>query len=147
MTPTDILTRATAAGLILYPGMDGLLHVRGPAHIRARWLETIRQYRDALILHLWTERLRDHFEERAAILEHEAGLSRAEAEREARRATFLLARNGRAPWAALRQALADPALPDSTDPVNRIDGVPGWTVHHLNPHQPIRQGVIRHERG
>ena len=47
-------------------------------------------------------------EERAAILEYDAGLPRAEADLEAARITATLARDRRYLWAFLRAALVDP---------------------------------------
>ena len=55
--------------------------------------------------------LKEFFEERSAILEHDAGLPRADAELEAARITATYARNRGCLWASLRAALADyPAL-------------------------------------
>lgn len=58
-----------------------------------------------------TEDLKEFFEERAGILEYDAGLPRAQAELEAARITATLARNRGYLWASLRAALAEyPAL-------------------------------------
>jgi hypothetical protein len=116
----ELLTRAMADGLIIWPdGADAVL-VRGPAAARARWRGVLLQHKSAILRHLWVERLRDCFEERAAILEYDARLPRHEAEEQARRATAMLARRLGAPWAALREALNDPGLHDAGLPVNNI---------------------------
>lgn len=58
-----------------------------------------------------TADLREHLEERAGILEYDAGLARPEAELEATKMTATRARNRGYSWAALRSALGDyPAL-------------------------------------
>jgi hypothetical protein len=49
--------------------------------------------------------LREHFEERAAMLQYDAGLPRAEAQLKAAKLTATLARNRRYVWASLREAL------------------------------------------
>lgn len=139
--PEEILSRALAAGLIIWPEGTETLRVKGPAIARDRWVPVLKENKPALLRHLWIERLRDHLEERAAILEFEAGLSRPEAEEQARRAVGLLARNLSAPWYALREALNDPALPDSPHPVDALPyGVPVWCT--TPDRKPIRQGVI-----
>jgi hypothetical protein len=108
MTPAELLARAMADGLIIWPdGADAIL-VRGPAAARARWRGVLLQHKHAILLHLWVERLRDCFEERAAILEYDARLPRHEAEEQARRSTAMLARRLGAPSAAVREALAEP---------------------------------------
>ncbi|MGH8584637.1 MAG: hypothetical protein ACREWE_00080 [Gammaproteobacteria bacterium] len=71
------------------------------------------------------EDLREFFEERAGILEHDAGLPRPEAELEAARITAILARNRGYLWASLRAALAGyPVLlaqvPDMPGPVDAL---------------------------
>lgn len=61
----------------------------------------------ALPVHDWQAAdLREHFEERAAIMEHDGLLPRDVAEREAARMTATLARNRGYQWQALRAALA-----------------------------------------
>lgn len=104
----------------------------------------IRAAKPALLACLWAETLREHFEERAAILEHDGGLPREEAEASARASIGLLARNLGLPWAALRLVFDDPALPDTPDPVDRPPyGLPAWC---LTPdRQPCRQGSISHD--
>jgi hypothetical protein len=144
MTPAAILTQSMAAGLILWPEGCDRLHVKGPAAVRDRWVPLLKEHKAALIRHLWVERLHDHFEERAAILEHDAHLPRPEAEEQARRATALLARNLSAPWCALREALGDAALPDSPAPVNRTPyPLPEWAT--TPDRQPCQQGVFRRD--
>jgi hypothetical protein len=94
-----------------------------------------------------TEDLREHFEERSAILEHDAGLPRAEAEAEAARITATLARNRGYLWVSLRAALADyPVLlaqvPDRPGPVDALpwvyprspcSGTSGWCGRERSP--------------
>jgi hypothetical protein len=144
MTPADLLTAALADGLLIWPEGPDILRVRGPDAARAKWRDTLRQHKADIMRHLWIEDLREHFEERAAILEYEAGLPRPEAEEQARRATALLARNLGAPWAALREALGDESLPDTDEPVDRLVlPLPIWCAG-LTP-KPIRQGGRKHE--
>jgi hypothetical protein len=69
--------------------------------------------------------LREFFEERTAILEHDAGLPRPEAEAEAARITAMYARNRESPWASLRAALSRypvlaAQLPDRRGPVDSL---------------------------
>jgi hypothetical protein len=138
---TEILSRAAADGLIITPEGSDSLRVRGPAAARERWRDVLLQHKHAIRRHLWTEDLLEYFNERAAILEFDAGLSRAEAEEQARRATALLARNRGAPWCALRAALGDQSLPDTNEPVDRLPyPLPTWCV--LPNGKPIRQGVF-----
>jgi hypothetical protein len=71
------------------------------------------------------EDLREFFEERAGILEFDAGLPRPEAELEAAWITATLARNRSYLWASLRAALSRyPALlaqvPDRPGPVDSL---------------------------
>ena len=92
------------------------------------------------------EDLREHFEERAGILEHDAGLPRPEAELEAARITATLARNRGYPWASLRAAMADyPILlaqvPDKAGPVDALPlGTAKLAV--LNDKRVVRQGTF-----
>jgi len=92
------------------------------------------------------EDLRESFEERAGILEYDAGLPRSQAEIEAARITATLARNRGHLWASLRAALADyPALlaqvPDTPGPV---DALPLGTakVAVLPGRRVVRQGAF-----
>jgi hypothetical protein len=80
---------------------------------------------DATPPNLSAEDLKGFFEERAGILEHDAGLPRPEAELEAARITETLARNRGYLWASLRSALVGyPALlsqvPDRPGPVDAL---------------------------
>jgi hypothetical protein len=94
----------------------------------------IRERKADLRARLWAEVLLEYYEERAGILEHDGGLPRAEAEANARASTGLLARNLGLPWAALRLAFNDPALPDSPDPVDKPPyGLPTWCLSPANP--------------
>jgi len=73
-------------------------------------LGTVQAYEHAAIA-MEAEDLREHFEERAGILEHDGGLSKPAAEREAACITATYARNRGYLWASLRLALAGyPAL-------------------------------------
>ncbi|MGH8589171.1 MAG: hypothetical protein ACREXX_07480 [Gammaproteobacteria bacterium] len=90
------------------------------------------------------EDLKEYFEERSGILEHDAGLPRPEAELEAARITAALARNRGYLWASLRAALAEypvllAVLPDVPGPV---DGLPlgTATVAVLKDKRVVRQG-------
>lgn len=144
MTPAAIIGAALTDGLFIYPdGPDGL-RIKGPAAARDKWRPILKAHKAELVHHLWAENLRDHFEERAAILEHDGGLGREDAEEQARRATGLLARNLSAPWAALREALNDPALPNTAAPVDRAPyGLPVWCVAP-DLQTPVQQGVFHH---
>jgi hypothetical protein len=102
VTPDEILTAVLGVGLIVWPEGADALRVRGPSAARAKWVDVLCQNKPNILHRLWGERLGDHFEERAAILEYEAGLPRSKAEEQARRVTTLLALNLGAPWAALR---------------------------------------------
>jgi hypothetical protein len=81
------------------------------------------------------EDLAEHFTERAAILEHDANLSREHAEAEAAKMTATLARNRGYTWAALRLAFRDyPAilalLPDRPGVVDTLPlGVAKLVIH------------------
>lgn len=127
MTPVEILAKATADGLrIVAIGCD-TLSVRGPAEARDRWVPILKARKLEIIVTWWAEYLREHFEERAAIHEFEGGLPRPEAEALARRSTAMVALAAGAPWAALRQALDDPALPNTLSPVDRLPyPIPNW---------------------
>lgn len=142
MTPADILTKAIAAGLTIWPEGTDKLHVKGPSAVRDRWVPLIKEHKAALIRHLWVEHLRDHFEERAAILEHEAGLSQQDAEEQARRATGLLACATGVTWSMLREAVGDPSLPDTATPVLRSPyPLPEWALSADG--RPCKQGTYR----
>jgi hypothetical protein len=73
-----------------------------------------------------TEDLKEFFEERAGILEYDAGLPRQGAEVEAARITATLARNRGYLWTSLREALADYPLLLSQMPV-----MPGTATVHV----------------
>ena len=93
------------------------------------------------------EDLREHWAERAAILEYDAGLPRAQAEDEASVMTATLARNRGYPWRALRLALAErpdlaAQVPDTLDPVDQLLwGVPRLAI--LPTRRVIPQGRVR----
>jgi hypothetical protein len=145
MNPATIIREAQADGVRLALSPAGTIKVAGDGAAVSRWLATIREHKAALLAYLWAEMLREHYEERAGILEHDGGLPRAEAEANARASTGLLARNLGLPWAALRLALDDPALPDSPDPVDRPPyGLPAWCT--TPDRKPCRQGGYRYEQ-
>jgi hypothetical protein len=145
MTPEAIVTELRTAGVRLTPGENGGVRVAGDKAALERWLPVIREHKHALLAYLWAEMLREHYEERAGILEHDGGLPGTEAEANARASTGLLARNLGLPWAALRLAFNDPALPATHDPVDRPPyGLPAWC---LSPdRKPCRQGGYRYEQ-
>ncbi len=90
------------------------------------------------------EDLREHFEERASILEFDAKLPRPDAEREAGKATFLLARAKGYSWAVLRSALPPELVRDLPDGAEPVDGAPPWGLPRwvVTPAgEPARQGV------
>lgn len=97
--------------------------------------EKLRPAADADRLALEVEDLREHFEERVAILEHDGQLPRDVAEPEAARMAATLARNRRYSWTALRLAFRDyPAilaqLPDRSGNVNALPlGVAVVAIH------------------
>ncbi|MGI8427642.1 MAG: hypothetical protein ACR2M4_13865, partial [Actinomycetota bacterium] len=89
------------------------------------------------------EDLREAFEERAAILQYDAGLPRPEAEIEAARITATYARNRGYSWASLRAALAGyPVLfaqvPDGAGPV---DSLP-WGTATVHVREGAKPGSV-----
>ena len=96
MTPTDLLTAATTAGLALRVEA-GALRVRGPQDALAAWAPMLKAHKPALVALLTTPPPRpttappcESWEERAAILEHDAGLSRTDAEEQAPNRRWLI---------------------------------------------------------
>jgi hypothetical protein len=93
------------------------------------------------------EDLAEHFNERAAILEHDANLSRETAEIEAAKMTATLARNKGYQWAALRLAFASypsilAKLPDRPGVVDTLPlGVAKLAIHPR--HGVMPQGAHR----
>lgn len=88
--------------------------------------------------------LSEAFEERAAILEYDAGLARADAELEAARITATLARNRGYLWGSLRAALAGSPelLAQLPDRPGAVDALPLGTaeVAVLKDKRVVRQG-------
>ena len=89
MSPADLLSAATSAGLALRVE-SGALRVRGPQDALAAWAPMLKAHKPALVALLTTPPPRpttappcESWEERAAILEHDGGLSRTEAEEQA----------------------------------------------------------------
>jgi hypothetical protein len=145
MNPATIIREAQAGGVKLALSPAGTIMATGDRAVLERWLPVIRERKADLLAYLWAEVLREHYEERAGILEYDGGLPRAEAEANARASTGLLARNLGLPWAALRLAFNDPALPDSPDPVDRPPyGLPAWCT--TPDRKPCRQGMYRYEQ-
>jgi len=144
MDAARLLADLRAQGFELVPDGNALI-VRPASRLTGELKDALRRAKPDLLVCLWAETLREHYEERAAILEYDGGLPRAEAETSARASTGLLARNLGLPWAALRLAFDDPALPDSLSPVDRPPyGLPAWC---LTPDRnPCQQGAYRHER-
>jgi hypothetical protein len=71
--------------------------------------------------------LAEHYQEIRQILEREVQLPAPAAHEQARAAAALLAFKLKMPWAALREALGDASLPDTTDPVDRLPySLPHW---------------------
>lgn len=129
MTPAAIIKEAMADGVNLVLSTTGTIKATGKQHAVNRWLSVIREHKPEILAtlarHDDAEDLREHFEERAGILEHDAGLPRPEAEIEAARITATYARNKAYLWASLRAALSDyPALlsqlPDRPGPVDAL---------------------------
>jgi hypothetical protein len=116
----------------------------------------IQDHKKALLEALHAEDLREHFEERAAILEYDAGLPRPEAELKAARITATYAWNCQYTWASLRAALAAypellAKLPETDGPVDALPlGVAKLAV--LRDGHVLKLGVfaseheVRHER-
>lgn len=88
MTPLALLCTLRDLGVLLTPMPDGKhIHVDAPAGVLTDALrQAIRQHKEALL------DIAEWYEERAALLQYDAGLSRVEAEREAW--TLLEARYG-----------------------------------------------------
>jgi hypothetical protein len=144
MNAAHLLADLRAQGFEVTPDGKALI-VRPASRLSDTLKEAVRAAKNDLIAYLWAEMLREHYQERAGILEHDGGLPRAEAEASARASAGLLARNLGLPWAALRLALDDPALPDSHDPVDRPPyGLPAWCT--TPDRKPCRQGGYRYEQ-
>jgi hypothetical protein len=131
MIAVEIIGQVLAAGgQIAVDGSD--LVLSAPRPLPADLLDKLKAYKTAVLAVLATpmvteeaEDLREAFEETAAILEHDAGLSKGEAEREAARSTATLARNRGYLWGSLRSALLDypellAALPDKPGPIDAL---------------------------
>ena len=98
MSPAELLAAAASAGLALRVE-SGALRVRGPQAAVAEWAPRLKEHKPELIALLQPPSRQanpapippakpaappcESWEERAAILEHDAGLSRAEAEEQA----------------------------------------------------------------
>jgi len=106
---------------------------------------TVQAYEEASIARE-AEDLREHFEERAGIIEHDAGLPRPEAELEAARITSTYARNRGYLWASLRAVFAEhPALlPQFPTTAGVIDALPLGvaTIAVLKGGRVVSQGTF-----
>jgi hypothetical protein len=115
--PTEVLTKLTEAPFVssvsTRVGQKKPVEALRDRGRRRSAGDRLRVHEQAAIARE-VENLREAFEERAAILEYDAGLPRADAEREAARITAAYARNRGCLWASLRAALAGyppPAVP------------------------------------
>ena len=89
MTPQAIIRGAAADGVALAISPTGNIRAKGAREAVNRWTYVVRQHKPELLDVLRQAQRhhnapafdRDTFEERAAIVEHDGGLSRDEAER------------------------------------------------------------------
>lgn len=139
MTPAAFVDRARAAGVTLW-GEGGVLRYRGPREAVEKLVPVFKAHKPVILAAIdasarESDDLREYFRERAAILEHDAGLSKPEAELEAVRITCALARNRGYLWASLRSALSD-------HPGLDVDALPLGVskVHVLRDGRVLRQG-------
>ena len=154
MTAPVVLIEAQAAGVALWREGE-VLRFRGPRGALTKLLPTLKTHKAELLEVLQNadanaaEDLHEHFEERAGILEYDAGLPRAEAELEAARITATYARNCGYQWASLRSALSAypellASLPEKAGPVDSLPlGVSKVAV--LSGRRVLRQGVFTGE--
>ncbi|MDM7322459.1 MAG: hypothetical protein P3W87_004065 [Gammaproteobacteria bacterium] len=134
MTAGGLLNTVREVGLKVALSDKGAVTVRGDEATLARWRPVLREHKLALQAALLAEHAQDIEAALACVM------PRAQAHAEAMAATGLLARNTGCPWVALRDALHDETLPNTTDPVDRPPyGLPAWC---LAPKTgiPIRQG-------
>jgi len=128
------------------------LRYRGPGESLAKHLPAIKAHKSEILAVLQEAReaedLLEFFEERAAILEFDAGLPTTDAELEAARMTATLARNRGYQWASLRAALDGyPALSHAGARHARHGGYPApcvgtATVAVLSGRRVVRQGTF-----
>ena len=89
MTPATIIARAEAEGISLAISDSGNIKAIGSGDIVQRWVPVLRQHKASILRvlrktetpHKPSSFDLDHFEERAAIMEYDGGLTRAVAER------------------------------------------------------------------
>ncbi len=82
MTPATIIRQAQADGVKLALSPSGTIKAVGNGEAVNRWLPVIREHKAELVDELRAVMIdREAFEERAAIMEFDGGLTRAEAER------------------------------------------------------------------
>jgi hypothetical protein len=77
MNPSALLAHLRTSGFTIQPDGDTLI-VSPASRLADDLREAICQAKPDLMALLWAENLREHFEERAAILECDGGLSRNE---------------------------------------------------------------------
>lgn len=82
MTPATIIEQARADGVTLALSPAGCIKAAGNGEAVNRWLPVLREHKAELLDELRAGMVdREAFEERAAIMEFDGGLTRAEAER------------------------------------------------------------------
>jgi hypothetical protein len=143
-----LIEQANRDGVTITKTTTGTVKVRGDRTKLEHWLPILREHKPdieaEIVCREQAEDLREHFNERAAILEHDANLPREQAEAEAAKMTATLARNRGYTWAALRLAYRDyPAilalLPDRPGVVDELPlGVAKLAI--LPPRRVISQG-------
>ena len=112
MTLADLIRKKTSRqGATAIPSQEALTAVL-PVSVNLTNGSNDSEFPDAgVTVQAEAEDLREHFEERAGILEYDGGMPRPEAELEAARITATYARNRGDLWDSLRTALVDyPAL-------------------------------------
>jgi len=91
MTPAAIIAGARADGIFLAVTPDGGLTFKGPRVAADKWVPILKDAKPAIVAHLsraqrsaWdASDWRAYFDERAAIVEYDGGMSRREAEAQA----------------------------------------------------------------
>ncbi len=149
----EILSDLTRRGVWLAPNGDRLYVDAPKGLLTPDLLDELRRHKAELLALLHdvlpdtVEDLAEHWNERAAILEYDAGLPRAQAEEQAAAMTATLARNRAYPWQALRLALAErpdlaAQVPDEPGPVDRLLWGPA-RLAILPSRRVIPQGRVR----
>jgi len=91
MTPTLLLEYLALVNVTLALGAEGEIHVTGPRDQIDAWACAIRGQKSVLLALLEAD-ARDSRDERAAIIQYDGGLERAEAERLAKSFTHEISR-------------------------------------------------------